>query len=215
MTEAKEKHNTVYILNIEGQEIPWNHETITVEEIARLGGWDPAQGVIEVDKDNNERTLTPGESIKIKPGHGFGKKHRWKRGLMRDRIRQELDLLRQYYPDIQHKEHGGEDWFLIPNYPFPEGWMVGQSPIKAATIVFKVVAAYPSGEPYGFAAPARINFKGCPPGNTGSPVTPPFEGAWQHFSWAPEGWVPTCDVNKGQNLLIWVRSFAKRLQEGA
>ena len=39
-----------------------------------------SQGVIEVDKDNNERTLAPGEVIQIKPGLGFGKKHRWKRG---------------------------------------------------------------------------------------------------------------------------------------
>ena len=50
------------------------------EQIAELGGWDIAQGVIEVDKDNNERTLAPGEVLDIKPGQGFGKKHRWKRG---------------------------------------------------------------------------------------------------------------------------------------
>ncbi len=69
-----------YILNIEGVEFPWDHDTITTEQIAQLGGWDVAQGVIEVDKDNNERTLAAGEIIEIKPGHGFGKKHRWKRG---------------------------------------------------------------------------------------------------------------------------------------
>jgi hypothetical protein len=42
--------------------------------------WDISQGVIEVDQHNVERTLTPGEIITIKPGQGFGKKHRWKRG---------------------------------------------------------------------------------------------------------------------------------------
>jgi hypothetical protein len=36
--------------------------------------------VIEVDQENVERTLAPGEVIEVKPGHGFGKKHRWKRG---------------------------------------------------------------------------------------------------------------------------------------
>ena len=45
-----------------------------------LGGWELSQGVIEVDKDNNERTLAPGEVVQLKPGLGFGKKHRWKRG---------------------------------------------------------------------------------------------------------------------------------------
>jgi len=217
MSEAhtEDKKAKKYFLNIEGQEIPWHQDTITVEEIAKLGGWDVTQGVIEVDKDNNERTLTAGEIIKIKPGHGFGKKHRWKRGLMRERIQKELNLLRQHYPDVQHIEAGGEDWFLIPNFPFPSGWKIGDKPVETAPVTFKIVAAYPSGEPYGFATPAGINFKGSPPGNTGSAVTPPFKGAWQHFSWAPEGWTPTNDVTKGQNLLSWVRSFTQRLKEGA
>lgn len=69
-----------YILNIEGREMSWDADTITTEQIAVLGGWDVAQGVIEVDKDNNERTLSPGEVIEVKPGQGFGKKHKWKRG---------------------------------------------------------------------------------------------------------------------------------------
>ena len=69
-----------YFLNIEGHEFPWDHDTITTEQIAKLGGWDITQGVIEVDQDNNERTLAPGETVHIQPGHGFGKKHKWKRG---------------------------------------------------------------------------------------------------------------------------------------
>lgn len=69
-----------YILVIEGEEYDWDQDTITTEQIASLGGWDVSQGVIEVDEDNVERTLAPGEIIEIKPGHGFGKKHRWKRG---------------------------------------------------------------------------------------------------------------------------------------
>jgi hypothetical protein len=78
--DPKPKKGPKYILNIEGQEIPWDEDTITTEQIAQLGGWDVAQGVIEVDQHNVERTLAPGEVITIKPGHGFGKKHRWKRG---------------------------------------------------------------------------------------------------------------------------------------
>jgi len=67
-------------LDIEGRTFAWSHPTITTEEIARLGGWDPAQGVIMVDRENTERTLNPGERIEIKPGLGFGKRIRWKRG---------------------------------------------------------------------------------------------------------------------------------------
>lgn len=69
-----------YWVNIECETIAWPADTITTEQIAELGGWDVSQGVIEVDQHNNERTLAPGEVIEIKPGHGFGKKHKWKRG---------------------------------------------------------------------------------------------------------------------------------------
>ena len=59
---------------------PWPRATITTEEIAELGGWDISQGVIEVDSDQNERTLSPDEVIKLRPGVSFGKKLRFKRG---------------------------------------------------------------------------------------------------------------------------------------
>lgn len=33
-----------------------------------------------VDEDNVETTLVPNQTIDLKPGMGFGKKFRWKRG---------------------------------------------------------------------------------------------------------------------------------------
>jgi hypothetical protein len=135
--------------------------------------------------------------------------------LVRARIEQELALLRERFPDIEHKEHAGEDWFRLPRYSVPPGWRINEQPISEATIVFKIGGAYPSGEQYGFAMPAGINFNGSPPDSVGSPVAFPFEGSWQHFSWAPDGWAPTGDVRGGSNLLVWVRSFARRLEEGA
>jgi hypothetical protein len=69
-----------FFVNIEGQLYPWDAPTITTEEVAALGGWDPSIGVIEIDKDNNERTLQPGEVVELKPGQGFAKKIRFKRG---------------------------------------------------------------------------------------------------------------------------------------
>ncbi len=77
---ANDGRGPKYFLCIEGTEFSWSNPTITTEEIAGLGGWDPALGVVEVDRDNNERTLAPGEVVELKPGHGFGKKIRWKRG---------------------------------------------------------------------------------------------------------------------------------------
>jgi hypothetical protein len=77
-----EAHDTgeKFFVIIEGHEHSWNHDTITTEQIAQLGGWDVAQGVIEVDEENNERTCLRDEVIHHKHGHGFGKKHKWKRG---------------------------------------------------------------------------------------------------------------------------------------
>ena len=70
-----------FYLDIEGEEKPWDKDTITTEEIAALGGWDVSLGVILIDKkDNTERTLNPGGIVELKPGMGFSKKVRFKRG---------------------------------------------------------------------------------------------------------------------------------------
>jgi hypothetical protein len=77
---AETDHDNTYFVNVEGTEHPWPRSTITTEEISELGGWDASQGVIEIDNENNERTLRPGEVVELKPGHGFGKKIRFRRG---------------------------------------------------------------------------------------------------------------------------------------
>jgi hypothetical protein len=69
-----------FFIDIEGVEKPWDAPTITTEQIIALGGWDASQGAIEIDKDNVERTLAPGEVVELKPGHGFSKKVKFKRG---------------------------------------------------------------------------------------------------------------------------------------
>ncbi len=70
-----------YWLNIEGEKYPWEESTITTEQIIQLGGWGSELGAIVIDlKTNMERTLQPGEIVKIKPGQGFAKKVRFKRG---------------------------------------------------------------------------------------------------------------------------------------
>lgn len=77
---AAEMAKTKFLLDIEGVLTPWDQPTITTEEVAALGGWEVSQGVILIDKDNNERTLAPQEVVEIKPGQGFSKKVHFKRG---------------------------------------------------------------------------------------------------------------------------------------
>ena len=75
-----EKHPK-YEVNIEGEIHPWDKATITVPEIRTLGGLPADQQVIEVDlKDNSERVLPEDAVIELKPGQGFGKMVRFKRG---------------------------------------------------------------------------------------------------------------------------------------
>jgi hypothetical protein len=70
-----------YVVNIEGQEHPWDRDTITVPQIRELAGWEPTQQVMEVNlKDNTEETLGEDAVIKLKPGSGFAKKIRFQRG---------------------------------------------------------------------------------------------------------------------------------------
>ena len=86
MTAVSEQKDAVpgegpkFTIDIEGVLKPWDEDTITTEEIIKLGGWDASQGAIEIDKENNERTLQPGEVVELKPGHGFSKKVKFKRG---------------------------------------------------------------------------------------------------------------------------------------
>jgi hypothetical protein len=75
------EQSTRLLVDIEGTEHPWEATTITVAQIRQLGGFDPSQQVVEVNlKDNTERTLSEGEVVQVKPGHGFGKKVKFKRG---------------------------------------------------------------------------------------------------------------------------------------
>ncbi|MHC4402337.1 MAG: multiubiquitin domain-containing protein [Planctomycetota bacterium] len=77
---CKPRPGPKFHLNIEGTLYPWHASTVTTEQIVELGEWDPSLGVIQIDKDNNEKTLEPGEVVELKPGMGFAKKVRWKRG---------------------------------------------------------------------------------------------------------------------------------------
>jgi hypothetical protein len=70
-----------YSVNIEGKIFEWHRDTITAADIRKLAGFAADQQIVEVDlRDNTERTLAEGERVNLKPGHGFGKKVKFKRG---------------------------------------------------------------------------------------------------------------------------------------
>lgn len=213
MQVANDDTGPKYFVDTEGTEHPWDSGTITTEQIAQLGGWDPAQGVIEIDKDNNERTLKPAEVIELKPGHGFSKKVKWKRGDdFAKRVDAELEMLRKQYPRLEYDPAG--HWIRIPDYALPEGWN-----LPATDVAFQIPNGYPGTEPYGIYVPAGLQFKGASPTSYTVPASnkPSFPGTWGVFSWAPgDGvWRPTVELHSGPNLLNYARGFADRFREGA
>jgi hypothetical protein len=74
---------------------------------------------------------------------------------MRPRMEQEFAFLRESYPALEHKEKAGEDWFLLPRFPFPDGWRLGSEAIEEAPLCFPINGAYPSGHPYSFSVKSK------------------------------------------------------------
>lgn len=206
--EGKTCSKRRFCLNIEGKRYRWLADTITTEQIAFVGCWDPAIGVIQIDEDNNERTLKPGEVVKLEPGKMFCKKTRWKRGLeVEPRIEQELALLRGVYPDLAHQDR----WVHIPVFSLPPGW-----DRPSTEVVFFIRDGFPGVSPYGIYVPVGLRHGGKPPRNYKEPAKPqpPFAGDWGVFSWEAANWRATADVVSGHNLVNWVHGFANRFREG-
>ena len=129
---------------------------------------------------------------------------------MTERIREELNLIQQAFPNLVYVEEGR--WVCLISYPLPDGWN------RAATdVAFQIGDGYPTTPPYGFYVHSGIKFEGATPNDYTDTVSyePPFEGTWGQFSWTPNEWKPAGDVRRGSNLLKWSRGFADRFQEGA
>jgi len=130
---------------------------------------------------------------------------------MEERIKEEMRLIRQWFPDAEYHEEG--HWVRIPSYSLPREW--SQSSTEVA---FQIPVGYPGTPPYGIYVPTGLQFQSSRPDNYMEPAgsQPPFSGTWGVFSWSPEGgqWRPTADIRKGSNLLNWVLGFADRFSEG-
>jgi hypothetical protein len=80
MSHEHQGQGPKYTVDIEGTLYPWNEDTITVPQLRDLGNLPSDVPVIEVDKDNNQRTLGEDEVVQLKPGLGFSKKVKYARG---------------------------------------------------------------------------------------------------------------------------------------
>lgn len=80
-TESEDARGPKYEVNLDGDIREWPSPTISVTQIRELAGWATDQPVVMVDiKTNDERDLREDEVVDLKPGHGFSKKVKFKRG---------------------------------------------------------------------------------------------------------------------------------------
>ncbi len=133
--------------------------------------------------------------------------------MSKDRINEEIKLLRKYYPNLKWVED--KSWVLIPDYKLPEGLVWNK---LSMNICFQIPSGYPATPPYGIYVPSDLLFNNQVPLNFQQPAknSPPFEGIWGILSWAPVNgeWKLENDILKGSNLLNLVSSFSQRFKEG-
>jgi hypothetical protein len=131
---------------------------------------------------------------------------------MNDRIKEELELLRRNYSEVEYIDSG--QWVKIKDYPIPQGLPWNR---QTTDVCFQIPVGYPGTPPYGFYVAAGILYDGSPPNNYQEPAqnSPPFQGVWGLFSWSHgSGWLPKADLRTGSNLLNFVRTLKDRFLEG-
>lgn len=70
-----------YFIDVEGVEYEWDAGTISVPQLRALAGIPAGTEMLEVNLKTNEETpISEGAIVELKPGHGFGKKIKFKRG---------------------------------------------------------------------------------------------------------------------------------------
>lgn len=130
---------------------------------------------------------------------------------MTPRIEAELELLRAVFPDLEVR--GPEPWIRVPEFKVPDGFGWNRPTVDVVIVIPKGYAVTP---PKDIRVPAGLRCNGEKPDAYAEPASAgPFEGTWGAFSWGnPEQWDPGPDPKAGSNLLNFIYSFARRLQEG-
>lgn len=129
---------------------------------------------------------------------------------MLTRIKEEIDLLRKTYPELQH----GENWVLIPNYRLP----AGRYNLDETPVLFALPSSYPQSGPDNFFVRSSLRLKdgntapGFNPGAQSSSGPAPVAGDWGWFSWHPASWRPAATVTGGDNLAVFTRGVGLCLQ---
>lgn len=125
---------------------------------------------------------------------------------MTERIEAELTLLRRVHPGLEFLD--GESWVRVGSYSLPSGWSADE-----VALAFRIPPSVAI-QPYGFWVHPSISLAdGRAPTNYSAAVEIPFGLGWGQFSWAPEVWRPQAQIEKGDNMLHFLRSIRDRLAD--
>jgi hypothetical protein len=126
---------------------------------------------------------------------------------MHQRVREEIELLRQQFLGLQHGDQF--DWVLIPELALP----VGRFNKAKTRLLFRIPTAYPQTGPDNFFVDVDLRLKdgSNPPAfnanaNSSSGVAP-VAADWGWFSWHPKEWRPAATIEGGDNLLGFIRGI--------
>ena len=126
---------------------------------------------------------------------------------MRERIIQEITFLREKFPNLQHGEN--HDWVMIPDFPLCDGYNR-----NSTKLLFLIPNTYPHTGPDCFYVEIGLRLvNGNMPSNYNEEMSVPVGGNWGYFSWHPEIWQATDQIEEGDNLLSFLKVVSLRLRE--
>src|SRR5258708_30258954 len=127
---------------------------------------------------------------------------------MVERMRQEVELLRQKYGDVE--SDAGVTWIRVLSFPLPPGW---SKPL--CQLIVTVRAGYPVTPPDNFDLEHGVSLmSGAQPGNS-SPGQTLNGSTWTIFSYhvEPGTWRPSSEIGRGHNMLTYFQGIDTRLRE--
>jgi len=191
----------------EGKAYDWPRPIITGAELRERHNVDGGVPLIQEDESGKEHEIADDDRVHLGRPCRFGISADFRRGLA-PRWEEEVELLRQRFPEIQADERG---WVEIPSYPLPAGLFNREH----TTIGFLIPPPYPQQAPDNFyVEPGLTRTDGGVLGNY-SEGKDPFGRRSGVFSWHPKRWRPASSPQEGDSLLSFMRSVRARLEEGS